>query len=54
MKKYPQDYTLVIPNNTLRFSSKFESGNLQKAIKINDNEYRLLLEHDTETLGYTQ
>lgn len=51
---YPQDYTLVIPNDTLRFSSKFESGNLKKAIKINENEYRLLLEYDTETLGYTQ
>jgi hypothetical protein len=45
---------LVIPSQTLRFSSKFESGNLKKAIKINENEYRLLLEYDTETQGYTQ
>jgi hypothetical protein len=53
-KQYVQDYTLVVPANTLRFSSKFESGNLKKAIKLNENEYRLLLEYDTETLGYTQ
>lgn len=53
-KQYPQDYTLVIPPNTLRFSSKFESGNLKKAVKISENDYRLILEYDTETLGYTQ
>lgn len=53
-KTFQQDYTLVIPSQTLRFSSKFESGNLKKAIKINENEYRLLLEYDTETKGYTQ
>ena len=54
MKEFPQDYTLAIPSNTLRFSSKFESGNLRKAIRINENEYRLLLEYDTDTLGYIQ
>ncbi|OMJ87923.1 hypothetical protein SteCoe_10247 [Stentor coeruleus] len=53
-KNFQQDYTLVIPSDTLRFSSKFESGNLKKAIKLNDNEYRLILEYDTETQGYTQ
>ena len=39
---------------TLKFDSKFESGNLHKAIKVSDNEYNLILEYDTETKGYTQ
>jgi hypothetical protein len=61
MKNYPPErtyipqYTLVIPtDHTLIFDSKFESGNLYKAIKLNDNEYNLLIEYDTETLGHTQ
>ena len=54
-KTYPQEYTLVIPHEkTLKFNSKFESGNLHKAIKINENEYNLILEYDAETKGYTQ
>lgn len=54
-KAYPQEYTLVVPNDkTLKFDSKFESGNLHKAIRVSENEYNLLLEHDTETKGYTQ
>lgn len=40
--------------NTLKFNSKFESGNLHKAIKINENTYTLLLNYDTETKGHTQ
>ena len=51
---FPQDYTLVVPEDSLRFNSKFESGNLKKAIRLNDSEYNLYLEFDTETLGYTQ
>ena len=51
---YPQDFTLVVPEDCLRFNSKFESGNLKKAIKLNDSEYNLFLDYDTETLGYTQ
>lgn len=52
---YAQEYTLVIPHEkTLKFNSKFECGNLHKAIKVNENEYNLLLEYDAETKGYTQ
>ena len=61
MASYPQskfidkEYTLVYPSeNTLRFNSSFESGNLSKAIKITEDEYDLYLEFDTETQGYTQ
>jgi hypothetical protein len=61
MKNYPPSrqfipkYTLVIPlENTLIFDSRFESGNLHKAIKLTDNEYNLLIDYDTETLGHTQ
>ena len=59
MKVYPpkktcqQEYTLVAPP-ALRFDSRFESGNLHKAVKLSDNEYNLLLEFDIETQGYTQ
>lgn len=60
MKKYlpnrifPQEYTLVVPEETLRFNSKFESGNLKKAIKMSEREYNLQLDYDIETKGYTQ
>ena len=54
-KTLPEEYTLVIPlDNTLRFDSKFESGNLRKAIKITENEYTLLQEYDIDTKGHTQ
>lgn len=54
--KYIQhEYTLVAPiKNTLIFESKFESGNLSKAVKISEDEYNLYLEYDVETQGYTQ
>ncbi len=38
------------PNNELYFSSNFESGNLRYAIKINSNEYDLLLRPETDCL----
>ncbi|CAG9317340.1 unnamed protein product [Blepharisma stoltei] len=54
-KQLPQEYTIVIPaENTLKFNSKFESGNLRKAIKHNEDLYDLLLEFDMETQGHTQ
>ncbi|CAG9334618.1 unnamed protein product [Blepharisma stoltei] len=53
-KKIPCEYTLVIPQDSLKFESKFEGGNLRKAIRVSENEYNLLLEFDTETEGYTQ
>lgn len=61
MKKYAQNkqfvpqYTLVVPqDNTLKFESRFESGNLHKAVKVTENEYNLLIDYDTETQGHTQ
>lgn len=54
-KYYQHEYTLVAPSeNTLVFDSKFESGNLSKAVKISENEYNLYLDYDVETKGYTQ
>ena len=54
-KTFPQLYTLVVPQeDTLKFDSRFESGNLHKAIKISENEYDLILNYDTETKGHTQ
>jgi hypothetical protein len=38
------------PDNELFFSSDFESGNLRYAIKINSNEYDLLLRPETNCL----
>ena len=55
IKSFPYEYTLVAPlEKTLRFDSRFESGNLHKAIKVSENEYNLLLDYDTETEGFTQ
>jgi hypothetical protein len=39
---------------TLVFESRFESGNLGLAIKLSDNEYRLVLQNDSLTKGNTQ
>lgn len=38
----------------LQFESRFESGNLCKAIQVSENEYDLLLSHDINTHGRTQ
>lgn len=43
----PEDKTLV-------FESRFESGNLNLAIKMADDEYNLLLQNDINTNGHTQ
>ena len=43
---YIPEFTIEIPKNTLRFNSKFESGNLHKAIMMSDNLYILLLEKE--------
>lgn len=42
------EYLLEVPNDsvTLRFNSKFESGNLYKAIKLSDYEYSLFIHND--------
>jgi cytosolic carboxypeptidase protein 2/3 len=41
-------------DRTLVFESRFESGNLNLAIKLADNEYNLFLQNDINTNGHTQ
>jgi len=41
-------------DQTLVFESRFESGNLRRAVKISDTEYDLHLKNDYGTNGYTQ
>ena len=43
----PEDKTLV-------FESRFESGNLRRAIQVLENEYDLILKFDVNTRGHTQ
>jgi hypothetical protein len=45
------EYSLEVPMDgvTLTFNSKFESGNLHKAVKISDYEYMLYVNSDTNT-----
>jgi hypothetical protein len=38
----------------LQFESRFESGNLRRAVKISDTEYDLFLKNDYGTNGFTQ
>ncbi|KAG2381432.1 hypothetical protein C9374_006421 [Naegleria lovaniensis] len=40
--------------DTLIFESRFESGNLRRAVQIFDYEYDLILKFDVETSGHTQ
>lgn len=48
-------YKLQDPNDrTLIFESRFESGNLNLAMKIEEDEYNLLLQNDINTNGHTQ
>lgn len=61
MKRYPPlpnydaEYTIEVPTapHILTFDSRFESGNLRKAIVLKEGEYNLLLENDTGTKGST-
>lgn len=46
-KENEEDHTLI-------FESRFESGNLRRAVKIDDNEYNLILKYDYNTTTYTQ
>ena len=41
-------------DHTLVFNSRFESGNLRRAIKVYDYEYDLILRPDLNTRGHTQ
>lgn len=49
-------YTISVPplHTMLVFDSRFESGNLRKAAKVNNVEYNLWLENDINTKGHTQ
>ena len=48
-------YTPLDENDrTLVFESRFESGNLGLAIKVNEQEYKLVMQNDTLTKGNTQ
>jgi len=41
-------------DNTLVFESRFESGNLRRALLVSDNNYNLILKYDYSTTTYTQ
>jgi len=41
-------------DETLQFESRFESGNLRRAVKVSDTEYDLFLKNDYGTNGFTQ
>ena len=41
-------------DKTLVFESRFESGNLNLAVKVSDSEYNLILQNDINTNGHTQ
>ena len=43
-----------VKDNTLIFESRFESGNLKRAVKVGEFEYDLYLKNDYGTLGFTQ
>lgn len=53
LKPYYKIKTGVV-DNTLQFESRFESGNLRRAVKVSDTEYDLFLKNDYGTTGYTQ
>ena len=40
-------------DKTILFESRFESGNLAAALKVNPNDYLLLLQNDVNTSGHT-
>ena len=40
-------------DRTLQFESRFESGNLRRAIQVYETEYDLILKPDYNTKGYT-
>jgi hypothetical protein len=41
-------------DETLVFESRFESGNLRRAVFMGDNTYNLILKYDHGTTNYTQ
>lgn len=53
-KEVESYYTPSENENTLIFESRFESGNLNLAVKVSDEEYNLLMQNDVNTRGHTQ
>ncbi|CAI2369038.1 unnamed protein product [Moneuplotes crassus] len=52
-----RNYKLVLSQKEelmLKFESRFENGNLWKAIKLSESEYNLVLMNDFNTNGHTQ
>jgi hypothetical protein len=47
---------MLVPNteNVIFFNSEFESGNLDRAIRVSDFEYNLYLEFDKNSRNHTQ
>ncbi|KAL0218314.1 hypothetical protein RCL1_009162 [Eukaryota sp. TZLM3-RCL] len=55
ISKLPPWYQLQDPGDiTLVFESRFESGNLRRAVQVFPHEYDLILKPDTQTRGHTQ
>lgn len=53
----PRKYEGMNPNvpfNEIRFDSKFESGNLDKVVKVRDGEYDLYIRSDANSRRHTQ
>ncbi len=44
---------LLDPQSSLNFSSDFESGNLDLAVRVKPNEYDCFIRSDTNTKGHT-
>ncbi|XP_068458594.1 cytosolic carboxypeptidase 4 [Clinocottus analis] len=49
-----EDSSLQCPSDSLRFFSKFECGNLRKAVQVRRHEYDLILNADANSSQHTQ
>lgn len=53
MRKDPREFKGMIDDpSELQFDSKFESGNLDRVVKISENEYDLYTRVDSNTCGH--
>ncbi|DBA03462.1 TPA: hypothetical protein N0F65_002870, partial [Lagenidium giganteum] len=52
--RVPEQSAAFSTSKSLTFDSYFESGNLERAIQIGDNEYDLVLRRDPNTFGHMQ
>ena len=51
--KYQATGNLADEDDVLQFESRFESGNLKRAIQLDKNEYELILKPDYGTKNFT-